>query len=162
MTKDASYRIGDNVKIIVSNKPYVDLNIPPESNDYRWAEYAYIKIIDPCARIIKEDSLCPFTERIGWYFYNFQLEDGMKEGIWKIEITLTSNVPKCGINPCDIPLTPGTTGTSGTGTSGTSGVGTSGTSGIGTSGTSGSPSPYYDLLTNKAINYFRVLNMDVM
>lgn len=150
MTRDASFRIGDTFKVIISNKPYVDMTIPPESNDYRWAEYSCIKIFDSCERLIIEDSMCPFENRIGWYYYNFNIPLSAKTGLWKVEITLGAHIPKCGVDACTIPTTAAIS--TPTYTCPTTSTGTTGTSG----------NPYYDLVENKVINYFRVINLEIL
>lgn len=151
MTRDAVFRLGDTFKVIMSNKPYVDLTIPPESNDYRWAEYVGIKIYNPCEELVADDCMCGFENRIGWYYYHYAIPIDGQVGIWRVEMTVGAHIPKCGVDPCTIPttasITESTTACPTTGTSGTSGV---------------SENPYYDLVENKAINYFRVVNLEIL
>jgi len=158
MTRDAAFRLGDTFKVIVSNKPHVDLGIPPESNDYRWAEYAGIKIYNPCDELQVNDCMCGFENRVGWYYYHFPIPLDALTGLWRIEVTLGAHLPKCGIDPCTIPTTASITQP--TSSCPTTAMPTTGAGTTGTSGTSGNP--YYDLVENKAINYFRVVNLEIL
>ena len=154
MTRDATFRLGDTFKVIVANKPHVDLGIPPESNDYRWAEYAGVKIFNPCDEVIINDCMCAFENRVGWYYYHFPIPLNSITGLWRVQVTLGAHIPKCGIDPCTIPSSASiTTPTSSCPTTGTATTGTSGMV---------DDNPYYDLVENIAINYFRVVNLEIL
>jgi hypothetical protein len=134
---------GDTVRIIVSNKPYIDLTVPPDLNDYRNAECTNIKIYNPRNQKIVDSALCQIADRPGWYTYCYRIScSGCVYGIYRVEITLQStNISCCtepttgspGISGCDIE-TPGTTGTSGT--------------------------PSNDVCSDTTIEYFRVISKE--
>jgi uncharacterized membrane protein YgcG len=142
--KDIAIRVGQSITIEVSNKPYVDKSIPPQSNDYRWADGATIEVHDPEDSLIVMTEMDKIYERPGWYTYRIQTGENWTKGIYRVIVRISSG-------------TPGTSGTSGTsgspGTSGTSGSpGTSGTSG--TPGTSGQP-----LMSDVKVTYFRLMDL---
>lgn len=142
MTRDNAFRIGENIKIIVSNRPYVDLSIPPESNDYRSVDSSTIKFYDPCGELVEEGEMCEFPTKTGWYFYRFQTNETMRKGGWKVVVTLGNWVPVCGYDPCaDTPSTTGTTGTS---------------------GTSGSGPANHEWIQTKVINRFSLMDLEIL
>lgn len=117
LNSDADFRVGDNITIEVSNKPYSDFEIPPESNDFLWADSAIIRIYAPIKpnfpKVIPADDWELMVEspmfinqsKVGWYWYRHQsnLED--TPGLWKVELELITNLP-VGISS----LTPSPTG----------------------------------------------------
>jgi hypothetical protein len=100
--KDVALRAGQSVTIEVSNKPYVDKSIPPQSNDYRWADGATIEVHNPDDSLIVSTEMDKIYERPGWYTYRLQTDEFWTKGIYRVIVRLSTNV------------TPGTTGTSGT------------------------------------------------
>ena len=128
--RDCAIRPGQSITIEISNKPYVDLLVPPESNDYRWADDATIEIFDTeNTRIVNADmSVVP--GKPGWYTYRFQTTDDMVKGVYRVVVRLTTAVGGS---------TPGTTGTSGT------------------SGTSGSPAT--ETMSDVKVSYFRLMDL---
>ena len=122
---------GDSIRFVVSNRPYIDPTVPPDLNDYRWAESTNIKIYDPSGELILDEDMCR-TERIGWYVYTYQTDCSATCGIgvYRVDVTLCSTI----VDEC---FTTQTTGSSGS---------------IGTSGTSGSSSQCCDV----AVSYFRI------
>ena len=100
--KDVALRAGQSVTIEVSNKPYVDKSIPPQSNDYRWADGATIEVHNPEDCLIVCTEMDKIYERPGWYTYRLQTDECWTKGIYRVIVRLSTNV------------TPGTTGTSGT------------------------------------------------
>jgi hypothetical protein len=135
--KDIAIRVGQSVTIEISNKPYVDRSIPPQSNDFRWADGATIEIHDPEDNLLVSTDMEKIYERPGWYTYRLQTSETWAKGIYRVIVRLSSN------------STPGTSGTPST-----SGVGSSGTSG--TPSTSGSPSlPMSDV----KVSYFRLMDL---
>jgi hypothetical protein len=105
-SKDCSIRPGQSITIEVSNKPYADQTIPPESNDYRWADSATIEIWDTETQIIVSDTMSVISNRPGWYTYRFQTTEDMVKGVYRVVVRLTTAVSGTG--------TTGSTGTSGT------------------------------------------------
>lgn len=104
--KDCAIRPGQSVTIEVSNKPYVDQLIPPESNDYRWADSAAIQIYGTEDELLIDDTMDAITGRPGWYTYRFQTTTDMVKGVYRVVVTLSTSVSGTG--------TAGSTGTSGT------------------------------------------------
>lgn len=129
--QDCAIRPGQSITIEVSNKPYADTSIPPESNDYRWADLATIEVWDTETQIIVSDTMTAITGRPGWYTYRFQTTENMVVGIYRVVVRLITAVE-------------------GTGT-----VSSTGTSG--TTGTSGSPSS--DTMTDVKVSYFRLMDL---
>lgn len=128
MEKDTSFRIGENVKIVASNRPWVDLSVPPESNDFRDVDYSNIQIIDPCGAIIVDYSMCRMPNKIGWYYYDFQTTTEHKAGLWRAVLKFSCD----DLTACSQPTTS-------TATSSTSGAASNTVSSI-------------------AVKYFRLLN----
>lgn len=131
LNSDADFRIGDNITFEVSNKPYTDFEIPPESNDFRWADEAKIRIYSPrneCHKTVPADDWVLEVEspmninesRVGWYWYRHQTSIDDCVGLWKVEFELTTCLPKG---------TPATTSPCLTGGSETVSVESSGSSG---------------------------------
>ena len=144
-TSDTALRVGENVMITVSNRPWLDMTIPIESNDYMPVESALIKIYGPCDELLMEDYMCEMEGRVGWYYYNYQTtQECNSAGLHKVIVELGCEYPVCGGQ------TVCTTGSTGT-------PGTTGTSGTGTSGTSGQPDTI-PLVTSTKVAYFRLLD----
>lgn len=123
---------GDTVTLVIGNKPYVDLTVPPDLNDYRNAETARVKIYDPAGNLIVDDDLCQVPNRPGWYSYNYRTScEGCVFGIYKVEVTMESCNVGCG--------TVATTGCATTGSSGTSGT------------------PDQSVCSDTAVDYFRIM-----
>jgi hypothetical protein len=106
--KDTAFRRGENVKIVASNRPWIDMTVPPESNDYRDVDVANIKIYDPCDRLIIDWDMCKIPDRVGWYYYDFQTTDESKAGLWRVVITFSCN----SITTCSQPTTSSVTSSS--------------------------------------------------
>ncbi len=104
--QDCAIRPGQSITIEVSNKPYADTSIPPESNDYRYADSATIEIWDTETQRIVEDTMTAITGRPGWYTYRFQTTEDMVVGVYRVVVRLTTQVAGSG--------TVSSTGTSGT------------------------------------------------
>jgi hypothetical protein len=108
--KDAAIRAGQSLTVEVSNKPYVDKSIPPQSNDFRWADNATIQVFSPEDDLIVNADMEKIYGRPGWYTYRIQTKETWCKGIYRVVVRVITEFG-----------TPGTSGTSGTGTSGTSG-----------------------------------------
>lgn len=125
-----TFQLGENVMISVSNRPWLDMTVPPESNDYMSAQYASIKIYGPCDELLMDDYMCEMVDRVGWYYFSYQTtEECNKPGLHKVVVELGCEFPVCG----------GQTVCS-TGSSGTSG------------------SPEQDMVVSKKVHYFRIVN----
>jgi hypothetical protein len=107
-SKDCAIRPGQSVTIEVSNKPYVDQLIPPESNDYRLADSASIQIFDTENLLIVDTEMLPIAGRYGWYTYRFQTTEDMVKGVYRVVVRLTtsSTTP----SPSGSPATSGSSG----------------------------------------------------
>lgn len=170
MTTSTAYRVGDNILITVSNRPWVDMTVPLESNDYRSAEEANIKIYGPCEELLMDAEMCEVPGRPGWYYFNYQTTALCnKPGLHRVVVQLGCYYPICGGRTVCTTGSSGTSGcpetpsTTGVGTSGTSGVGTSGSSGTPcTTGSSGSPEPEIDLVYNSKESHFRLIEGGVI
>ncbi len=106
--KDTAFRRGENVKIVASNRPWIDMTVPPESNDYRDVDTTNIKIYDPCDNLIVDWEMCRIPDRIGWYYYDLQTTEASKTGLWRVVITFTCS----SISTCTQPTTSTTTSSS--------------------------------------------------
>lgn len=113
--KDIAIRVGQSVTVEVSNRPYVDRSIPPQSNDFRWADLATIEIHDPEDNLIVSAPMEKILERPGWYSYTLQTQETWYKGIYRVVIRLTSAIP----SPSG---SPGTSATSGAPTTNVSDV----------------------------------------
>jgi hypothetical protein len=144
---------GDVITIIASNKPYTDMTVQSQVNDYRWADSAKIQIFNENGVMVVDGDMCPIADKVGWYSYRYKTNcDCGGIGIFKTEITMTTVVDDCySISTTGASASPATSGTSGSpATSGTSGSPAT----SGTSGTSGSPG--YTDCSDVAVYYFRV------
>jgi len=106
--KDTAFRKGENVKIVASNRPWIDMSVPPESNDFRNVDVANIKLYNPCDELIVDYDMCSIPGKIGWYYYDFQTNQDHKQGLWRSVITFTCN----SLTTCTQPTTSTTTSSS--------------------------------------------------
>ena len=136
--KDAAIRAGQSVTIEVSNRPYIDQSIPPESNDYRWVDCATIEIYDTENCLIAHSEMDKIYTRPGWYSYRLQTKEHWQKGVYRVVVKLATN------------LTPGTSGTSGTPS----------TTGCGTISTTGCPSSGCgEEVSDVKVSYFRLMDL---
>ncbi len=110
LTRDAEFRTGDNITVLIKNKPYIDFQVPPDLNDYRNCDATSIKIYDPDDEIIVDDSLRVTTEP-GWYYYRLQTSINDKLGLYRIVVELQTDVD---VSEKTTPINPSSTGTSAT------------------------------------------------
>lgn len=135
-----AFEVGENVLITVSNRPWLDMSIPPESNDYMSAQSATIKIYGPCDELLMESNMCEMADRPGWYYFTYQTtEECNKAGLHRVIVELGCLFPVCG------GATVCTTGSTGT------------------SGTSGTPDPEtgVELVTSRKVGHFRLIDNGV-
>lgn len=100
---------GDTVTIIASNRPFTDMTVQQQVNDYRWADLTDIKIYNEKGELVVSGEMCPITGKVGWYSYRYKTTCDCGTGVFKVEITMTVNV-----EDCSSPATTGSSGTSGT------------------------------------------------
>jgi len=112
--KDTAFRKGENVRIIATNKPWVDMSVPPESNDYRNVDLTNIKIYDPCDTLVVDYEMCQVEGKIGWYYYDLQTNQDSRVGLWRTVITFTCNSTTTCSQPTTSTATSSTTGSPGT------------------------------------------------
>lgn len=158
---DCDFRQGDSVTIEVGNKPFVDFEIPPQSNDWRWVDFSNIKIIAPPDNIENYNTNVPDLlpnmimhdgpmyinpARVGWYYFRYAIPCDAAVGVWKVKITLSSFVP-VGV-PTDT-TTVCTTGSPITGTPTT-----------GSPSVTGAPDGY-ELASSESVHFFRVLRKEI-
>jgi hypothetical protein len=112
LTRDAEFRTGDSITVLIKNRPYVDFEVPPDLNDFRNCDATSIKIYDPDEELIVDDVLRN-TEEPGWYYYRYQTSVNDKIGLYKIVVELQTEVEVGSKTTAISPSTTGTTGTSG-------------------------------------------------
>ena len=155
LTKDAEFRRGDAITIFIKNRPYIDFEVPPDLNDFRDADYTEVKIYNPEEELILQSPLRKAGEH-GWYYYRFQTSYDSMEGLYKVVVKLTTEIP---VGEFTDTLSAGTTGTTGVGT-----TGTTGTTGVGTTGTTGDndyPEMETEFISDVQIRYFRLSSKEV-
>lgn len=103
---------GSCVQIVVSNKPYIDYTVPPDLNDYRDAESTNIKIYNPKGKKVVDTEMNNISDRPGWYSYLYCTKCDECLGIYKVEVTLCSDLTHYE-GETDTIGTTGTTGTTG-------------------------------------------------
>ena len=130
--------VGDNVMIVATNRPWLDMTVPIESNDYQPVAIASIKIYGPCDELLMDDFMCEIPDRVGWYVYNYQTtSECNRKGLHKVCITFSCDYPACGGQTV---CTTGSSGTSGS---------------PATTGSSGSPT---QMISNTKNATFRLLD----
>lgn len=91
---DQAYRRGDAITFVVRHKPFIDLSIPPSANDYRPASCMNISIYseDLGETILHSKDMTPVPNRPGWYFYRYQTNKKMLEGVYTAIITSITTI----------------------------------------------------------------------
>ena len=158
---DSDFRQGDSITIEANNKPFVDFEVPPESNDFRWVDFSNIKIycppdnidnnnvnlIDlPPTELVVDQPMKINPAKVGWYFYRYPIPCEAPVGLWKVEITLSTFVPTG--TPTDT-TTVCTTGSPITGTPTT-----------GSPAITGAPDGY-ELASAVSVHFFRVMRKEI-
>ncbi len=115
--KDVAIRAGQSVTVEVSNRPYIDQTIPPESNDYRWVDCAMIEIYDTENCMVACAEMDKIYTRPGWYSYRLQTKECWQKGVYRVVVRLTTNMSP-GPSPSGSPGSSGCPDTSGCPTSG--------------------------------------------
>jgi hypothetical protein len=113
MASTNSFVIGENVMIVASNRPWVDMSIPFESNDFRDVDYAFVTIYGPCGNLLLESEMCPMTDNIGHYYINYQTnEECNRVGLHKVVIEMRcTDYPSCSAETVCSTSSSGTSGT---------------------------------------------------
>lgn len=93
--KDIAIRAGQSISIEISNRPYVDKTIPPESNDYRWADEASIEIYNTEDRLIAKSRMEKIYSRPGWYSYRLQTYEHWAKGVYRVVVKLKTYLGPC-------------------------------------------------------------------
>jgi hypothetical protein len=91
---DNAYRLGDAITLVLKNKPYVDLGVPPTANDYRDAGCVTIAIYDPTQKekLVQAEDMKKVPGKPGWYFYRFQTTAQMKPGVYTAVFTAITRI----------------------------------------------------------------------
>jgi hypothetical protein len=113
LTGDAEFRVGDNITVLIKNRPFVDFLVPPDLNDYRPCDFTSIKIYDPQENLIIDDSLFETTNP-GWYYYRYQTSVNSQQGLYKIVVELQTEVE---VGQKTSPISTSSSGSSGSPTS---------------------------------------------
>lgn len=91
---DTVYRRGDAIVFILKHKPYLDLGLPPSSNEYRDATCVNIGIFDPTTQeaLVKSDDMKRVPNRPGWYYYRYQTTRDMATGLYTVIMTAITKI----------------------------------------------------------------------
>ena len=91
---DTVYRIGDSITLLLKHKPFIDLGLPPSSNDYRDATCVSFAIYDSTVEDtqILEGTMKRVPNRSGWYFYRYQTKRGMNPGLYTVIFTSITRI----------------------------------------------------------------------
>jgi hypothetical protein len=135
--RDVAIRAGETVVINVSNKPFTDMTVPPELNDYYWADNAHIEIFDTENNKIVSDCMTEIPNKPGWYCYVFRTQTNYAQGIYRVVVRIATY--KNGPPPSGSPSPSGTCSPS-------------------TTGSSGCPLPC-DALIDVKVSYLRIMDL---
>lgn len=91
---DNVYRKGDAIVFILKHKPYIDLGLPPSSNEFRDASCVNIGIYDPSTDevLIKSDDMKRVPNRPGWYYYRYQTTRDMADGLYTVILNAITKI----------------------------------------------------------------------
>lgn len=93
-TTDNIYRIGDSITLLLKHKPFIDLSIPPDSNEYRDATCVNFAIYDDTSSetLITQGQMKKVPNKNGWYFYRYQIPDNINPGVYTVIFTSTTRI----------------------------------------------------------------------
>jgi len=93
-TYDSAYRRGDAITFVFKHKPYVDLSLPPCSNEYRDAICVTLAIYDSTQkeRLVYAVDMTRVPNRPGWYFHRYQTHPNMPSGIYTVIFTSLTKI----------------------------------------------------------------------
>lgn len=91
---DHCYRRGECITFVLKHKPFIDLSIPPSSNDYRDASCVNVAVYGTS---LKEQKLgggvmSKVPNRPGWYFYRYQTTPEMLAGVYTAIFTTITTI----------------------------------------------------------------------
>lgn len=91
---DSAYRRGDAITFLIKHKPFIDVSIPPSSNDYRDACCVTIAIYDSSLKelLVEACDMTRVPNRPGWYFYRYQTDRDMHIGTYIAAITTITKI----------------------------------------------------------------------
>lgn len=83
---DSAYRVGDSVTVVIKSKPFIDVTLPPSSNEYRKVSCMKIAMYDSTEEenLIHNGEMTEVPNRPGWYFYRWQTTPDMKPGVYTL------------------------------------------------------------------------------
>jgi len=93
-TSDTVYRRGDALTLLLKHKPFIDVSLPPSSNEYRDATGVTFAIygVDKQEHLIFSDNMKKVPNRPGWYFYRFQTTRTMGIGLYSVIYTTITRI----------------------------------------------------------------------
>lgn len=91
---DNVYRRGDAITLLLKHKPFIDLGLPPSSNEYRDATCVTFAIYDTTAdeAIVFSDQMKRVPNRPGWYYYRYQTTRDMFTGLYTVIYTTITRI----------------------------------------------------------------------
>lgn len=91
---DNVYRRGDAITLLLKHKPFIDVSLPPSSNEYRDATCVTFAIYDTThdENMIFSDQMKRVPNRVGWYFYRYQTTRDMFTGLYTIIYTTITRI----------------------------------------------------------------------
>lgn len=91
---DGSYKKGDSITFLVKHKPFIDLSLPPSSNEYRDATCITFAIYDSTEKetLVFTDSMKRVPNRNGWYYYRYQTARDMLSGLYTVIFTSVTRI----------------------------------------------------------------------
>ena len=93
-SNDTAYRLGDALTLLLKHKPFIDVSLPPSSNEYRDANSVTFAIYgtDKDEHLVFSDKMKRVPNRTGWYFYRYQTNRSMKPGLYTVIYTTVTRI----------------------------------------------------------------------
>lgn len=93
-TTDNVYRRGDAITFLLKHKPFIDVSLPPSSQEYRDATCINIAIYGttPEESLIFSGQMKRVPNRVGWYFYRYQTTRDMFTGLYTVIYTSVTKI----------------------------------------------------------------------
>ena len=91
---DSVYRRGDAITLLLKHKPFIDLSLPPSSNEYRDATCVTVAIYDTSEdeTVIFSAQMKRVPNRTGWYYYRYQTTRDMLVGLYTVIYTTVTRI----------------------------------------------------------------------
>ncbi len=91
---DSVFRRGDAITLLLKHKPFIDLGLPPSSNEYRDATCVNFAIYDTtkAEALVFSDQMKRVPNRVGWYFYRYQTTRDMLVGLYTVIYTAITRI----------------------------------------------------------------------